>query len=240
MEKIRTGSYKNMKLRLLRKIQETNDCYTFVFSSENQMHWKAGQYLHYTLPHEPKDDRGDERWFTISSAPFENEIHLTTRFDLVKGSSFKKSLFALEPGDEIEVDPPEGTFSLDDKQDNVVFVAGGIGITPFRSILAECAQAKRQLHVTLLYANRDENNVVFKSELESFRQENPNLQIQYFYGDNYISKEVIQTSIEKYNHPLLYVSGPEPMVESFKAMFEEMGIDTNEAKFDYFPGYTSK
>ena len=229
-----------MKLRLLRKQQEASDCYTYVFSNNNNLKWKPGQYLHYTLPHKLVDNRGDERWFTISSAPFEDEIHLTTRFDLEKGSTFKKELFAMSPGDEIEIDLPEGDFVLPDKHENVVFIAGGIGITPFRSILAECNHKKSYLHVTLLYASRDEDNVVFKEELESFRKENPNMDISYFYGDNFITKEVILDASRKYDNPLFYVSGPEPMVESFKNMFDEIGIGSDHSKFDYFPGYTVK
>ena len=228
-----------MKLRLVRKIKEHEDCFTFVFANENNLKWSAGQFIHYTLPHEPMDDRGDERWFTISSAPEEKDIHLTTRFTIEKGSSFKKALLAMQPGEEIIADTPEGDFVLDSSPDSIIFVAGGIGITPFRAILKDLISRSIPMNITLLYANRSPELTTFKDELELIKASNPGLHIEYFYGDRFITKDDLIKSGHRFTSPTYFVSGPEPMVEALKQTIKEIGVDDIHARFDYFPGYAS-
>ncbi len=226
-----------MKLRFKEHIAMQGDVNKFVFTPETPLTWKPGQFIHYTLPHENEDDRGNERWFTITSAPFEKDIWITTRIAGEKGSSFKKHLMQLKPGDIIETDEPEGSFTIDDLDKEYLLIAGGIGITPFRSILAQLNHDGKQLRAELLYANRDEANIPFKEELEAISQEQKGLNITYFIGDNIIDEDAIRTHAAKLNNPVYYVSGPEPMVEAFKELLDKMGIDTEHAKFDYFPGY---
>ena len=227
-----------MKLSLLRKIKENDECYTFVFANENNISWKAGQYMQYTLPHEPMDDRGDKRWFSISSAPSEKEIHLTTRITAEKGSSFKKALLALQPGEEITADTPEGDFILDTVPENIIFVAGGIGITPYRAILKDLQSRSTPMNITLLYANRSLELTTFKDELETIKSTNPGLRIDYFFGERFITKEDLKKAALRFVKPIFYVSGPEPMVEAFKKTLQEIGIDDEHSRFDYFPGYS--
>src|SRR5690606_34399950 len=86
----------------------------FIFQPEKPLTWTPGQFIHYTLPHKDADDRGDERWFTISSAPFEKDIWLTTRISPERTSSFKRTLLDLKAGDTIETDEPEGSFVVQD------------------------------------------------------------------------------------------------------------------------------
>src|SRR5260221_9168282 len=102
-----------MKLKLIQKKQETSDCISFIFKAEEPLVWQPGQFLQYTLPHKTVDDRGEKRFFTIASAPFEQHIQVTTRFALEKGSSFKNNLHQLEVGQEIEATGPNGSFTLD-------------------------------------------------------------------------------------------------------------------------------
>jgi len=80
-----------MKLTLRTIKQEASDIFSFIFTPERPLRWKAGQYLHYILKHQKPDDRGVERYFSIASAPQEERVMLTTRF-APKGSSFKKAL----------------------------------------------------------------------------------------------------------------------------------------------------
>ncbi len=81
-----------MKLKLTEKKQETPDVTSFIFTPSEPLTWKAGQFLHYVLHHEPTDERGSDRWFTNSAAPFENHVRITTRQTIDNGSSFKKKL----------------------------------------------------------------------------------------------------------------------------------------------------
>ncbi len=225
-----------MKLTLIEKKEEVPGVTTFVFEPEQPFVWQAGQYLHYVLPHESPDNRGTERWFTISSAPFEMRPQITTRHAEERSSTFKTALFALPIGSSIEADGPEGDFVVDTPATELVFIAGGIGITPFRSILKELAHDSADPHVTLLYANRDEN-FVFKQELDALAQERPNLTIHYFSADERIDEDAIRTRVPDLSVPTFYVSGPEPMVEVFEKMLFGMGIPEARFKRDDFPGY---
>lgn len=225
-----------MKLKLVEKIQRTSDVISFVFEPEEPLIWKAGQFLHYVLHHEPTDDRGSDRWFTISSAPFEKHIAITTRLTKPSGSSFKNKLQSLEIGKRIEVSYLEGDFVVEDPDKEYVFLAGGIGITPFRSIIKQLDYEKKPINVTLLYANHDQN-IVFKDELEEIASRNPNFKIHYVFSPNHIDKENITKLIPDLEKPIFFVSGPEIMVEELLTLLKNMNIPEDHLKGDWFPNY---
>lgn len=226
-----------MKLTFKEKFLKQGNVTRFVFTPAEPITWQPGQYVHYTLPHKNADDRGEERWFTISSAPFENDVWITTRITNDHGSSFKQKLLQLNPGDIIEADRPEGDFIVEDVSKNYEFVAGGIGITPFRSILNQLHHEGKDIRVEILYANRDEASIAFKDELEAISQAHEGINITYFLGDDRIDEAALKNAAATLSDPIYYVSGPEPMVEAFKATLEKMGIDEAHSRFDYFPGY---
>jgi len=225
-----------MYLQLKEKRQEAEGVVSFIFEPEKPIEWAAGQYIHYVLHHLPTDDRGSDRWFTNSSAPFEKNIRITTRNSGDKGSSFKKKLFSLEVDGWIEISVVEGDFIVEDPEKNYVFIAGGIGITPYRSILTQLNHDKKPINVTLLYANSDKN-VVYKDELEKISKTNPNFKIHYVFSPEHIDEKKISETVPDINTPIFYVSGPEPMVESLVEMLENMGIAKENIKHDSFPGY---
>jgi ferredoxin-NADP reductase len=226
-----------MKLIFKEHLAKQGNVTRFVFTPENPISWQPGQYIHYTLPHDNADDRGDERWFTISSAPFEKDIWITTRITPEKGSSFKNHLLSLQPGEIIETGSPEGDFTLEDPSRNYIFVAGGIGITPLRSIINQLHHDGDDINVDLLYANRDTASIAFKDELEAISQEHENFTITHFLGEDRIDEKALKEHAANHDNPIFYVSGPEPMVEAFKTVLDGMGVDAEHAKFDYFPGY---
>lgn len=225
-----------MKLKLIERKPEVQHVETFVFQPAEPVTWKAGQFFHYVLHHEPTDDRGSDRWFTISSAPYEGVVTITTRFSDEKSSSFKTKLKNLKIGKSIEVSYLEGDFTVEDPNLEYVFIAGGIGITPFRSIIKQLERERKPINVTLLYANKDEN-VVFKEELEEIAKNNPNFKIHYVFSPEHIDEEKIKTFVPDIKRPLFYVSGPEPMVESLGNLLKEMGVLEDHIKQDWFPGY---
>ncbi|MGH9856530.1 MAG: ferredoxin--NADP reductase, partial [Acidobacteriota bacterium] len=188
--------------------------------------------------HLPTDDRGSDRWFTVASAPYEKAVMVTTRLTEKTGSTFKQALRALEVGKSIEISYVEGDFVIDDPEQQYVFIAGGIGITPFHSILKEAHKMDRQLHVRLLYGNRNED-ILFKAELESFAKSNPHLVIQYVISPKRIDEEAINTFVPDLNEPAYYISGPEPMVMSLRDTLKKMGVAEDQIKLDDFPGYTA-
>src|SRR5947209_8489909 len=167
-----------MKLTLTEIRPESSDVTSFLFEPDGELAWQAGQYLRYTLPHPDADDRGVQRYFTASSAPHERHVRLTTRRAVERGSTFKRALFGLEPGTTVEADAPAGSFTIAEPEGRYLLVAGGIGITPFRAILADLARRGRPLAGRLLYANRNDE-IVFRNELDRLAEANPDFSIRY-------------------------------------------------------------
>lgn len=225
---------KTMKLQLINRKVETEDVETFVFNSLDTLNWQAGQYLHYILEHPNPDDRGIERWFTISSAPYEVQPSITTRFTEANGSTFKKALKQMQIGDFIEGDNPEGDFVFDETNQKHVFIAGGIGITPFRSMLLQLEHDKKPINVDLLYANR-KNKLVFDELLTGIETKHPNFKIKRFIGENIIKGDDLQEYVD--SQSIFYISGPRKMVEVYKQALKSFEVPDSRIKTDYFPGY---
>jgi ferredoxin-NADP reductase len=225
-----------MKLQLVRVQDREGDVKEFVFKPSEPLSWQAGQYMHYVFPHENADDRGEERWFTNSAAPSEGEVRISTRINHEHSSSFKQALQTLQPGDEIESDGPEGDFVLGDLGRNYLFIIGGIGITPVRSILTEAAAQGQQPKATVLYANRSDV-IPFHDELEALKASNPNLNLQYVINPRRIDDALLQSTLQSIENPLVYVSGPEPMVKAMLEQLKGLGVSEDNLKGDDFPGY---
>jgi len=225
-----------MKLTLVEKRNEFPDVITFIFKPDQILNFKAGQFLHYKLPHLSPDDRGIDRYFTIAAAPYEEVARITTRFTNERGSSFKGVLHNLKVGDIIEAEGPLGEFTVEDPSKNYVFIAGGIGITPFRAILLQLRHENKPINMILLYANRDQN-IVFKDELESLIKNNPNFKIIYIFSPEHVDEKKIKETVPNLSDPIFYVSGPEPMVNNMVEILKKMNIQTDHIKKDWFPGY---
>lgn len=222
-----------MLLVLKQVLKEADDVDTFLWEPSQPIYWQAGQYMKYTLAHDEVDDRGVDRWFTISAAPFETNPSITTRFAPEHGSSFKHALKQYKLGDVIEAEMPEGDFLMDTKRP-AVLVAGGIGITPFRAMLLQMQHDHRSIHARLLYANHDEQ-FVFRDELELVAKNN-DLKIDYFAAQRIEVEDILQAA-EGLEDPIFYISGPKPMVQTYKDELAQRGISMDNIKTDYFPGY---
>lgn len=225
-----------MILTFYESIPREGNARSFVFTPDKPVSWQAGQYTHFALKFDDVDERGDNRWFTISSAPSEQNIMITTRIDTEHGSSFKRALLALKPGDKVEADTPEGDFVVDDPSRNLIFIAGGIGITPFRSILTEAVAQGEPLNVDMLYANRSPE-VAFQAELNELQEANPHLNIRYVIDPEKLDEALLKQKISEAENPLVYISGPEPMVEALTDQVAGLGVAKENIRSDYFPGY---
>lgn len=196
------------------------------------MSWLPGQFMHYRLPHNNPDEKGTERDFTISSAPYEKHLTITTR---VTGSSFKNKLMSLKSGDEIEAEGPKGKFIIENASGFHLFIGGGIGVTPFRSIFLQNQKEKKQIKGTFLYANRD-HKIVFQNLFDQVSR-NIGLKVDYLIHPKVIKADTILESVPNMTKPQIYLSGPEPMVEYYEKMLLNLGFDDSQIKRDYFPGY---
>ena len=223
-----------MKLKLIDKKKEAADIISFYFEADTAFRWLAGQYLIYSLEHEKKDLRGKQRFFTISSSPFQKDPVITTRILSKAASSFKKRLNSLRIGQFIDAKGPDGDFIVEDLNKDYVFIAGGIGITPFISIIRQLNYDNKKVKITLFYSNRNKQ-FAFKKDLDEFEHKNPKLKIHYIYSPGRIDKNLLKKFADR--KTVFYVSGPDPMVEAVTKTLIEIGISKKNIKEDYFSGY---
>lgn len=225
-----------MKITLVKKLTLTGNIKSFIFKPERLFNWKAGQYLIAKIEHKNIDLRGKMRFITISSAPFEKHVMITTRIFGKKASSFKKALDNLELGEEIEIKGPDGDLFIDDLKKQYVFIAGGVGITPFRSILKQLDFENKMASIILLYANRN-NKILFKDELEQIAQKFSRFKIIYFISPGKITVEKLKKLNIDFKKNIFFISGPENMIYKIKGLLNSLGVKDENIKEDYFTGY---
>jgi ferredoxin-NADP reductase len=225
-----------MKLTLTARRREAEDVTSFIFRPETPLTWRAGQFLHYSLPHPDADERGTTRYFTIASAPFEKDIMLTTRFARDRSSSFKRALRELPLGATVEVGAPDGDFVLDDPGRDHVLIAGGIGVTPFRAMLLDLDHQQLPINATVVYANRTAD-VAYRAELDGLARRHPHLAIRYMVSPDRVTAASIRAVAPELEKPIFHVSGPEPFVDALGGMLSGLRVPDTQVKRDYFPGY---
>lgn len=211
----------------------------FVFKPDRKVVFKPGQYLEWTLPHARPDSRGNRRYFTIASAPTENEIRLGVKFS-PHPSSFKRALAALTPGARVSAAQLAGDFTLpEDQKRKLVFIAGGIGVTPFRSMVQHLLDTNQKRDVALFYSSRSEGDVAYR---DIFSQaEALGVRTQYLItgepGAVPLDAARIRKDVPDYGERLFYISGPHAMVTAFENTLRELGIASGKIKTDFFPGF---
>lgn len=218
-------------------IQETVDVKTFVFTPQDpSFTWMAGQYLDWQLPHENADDRGQRRWFSIASAQSEGKVLLSCRF-AEDGSTLKKRLLQLVPGDVVQAKGPEGHFTLPEVSRETVLVAGGIGITPFRAILKDLESKGGISSLTLVHGNRTAENVPFGSELQQLTETQPGFTYVQTFSPTVIDADLLAGYYSNVAATDFMISGLEKMVESIKHSLISAGVPEEQIRIDDFGGY---
>ena len=220
---------------------------SFHFKPERPLRHTAGQFIELTIPHPNPDKRGIKHWFTVSASPSEELPAITTKFppEGSQTSTFKQALRNLKPGDEILMSDPMGDFVLPkDKTTPLVFIAGGIGVTPFRSIIRWLHDNQEQRTIQLLYAANSIEEVAFRDLFNDYGlpvtiilTEPP---ANWEGESGRLSAEKILELAPDVDKKLYYLSGPEPMVEALIADLEKAGVDKRRLIGDYFPNYENK
>ena len=233
-------------LTLVRTEHLGTNLYAFVFKSNRTFTFRPGQYLEWTLPHTPSDTRGNRRYFTIASSPTEKEIHLGIKVSPEGGSSFKQALLAMEPGGTLSVGGLSGDFTLPkDTNKKLFFIAGGIGITPFRSMVQYMLDTKEHRNVLLLYAAKDTSEFCY-SEVFAKAATAGTLNTTYLvsHGEaepglmqGRVSADIIRAIAPDYMERTFYISGSLGMVENAKTALSQLGVPRTHIHTDYFPGF---
>lgn len=239
-----------MKIKLVSKYKIASDIYTLKFEKPSDFSYQAGQYVQ-LLPEfkQSMDERGAKRWFTLSSSPTEDYLSITTRHVSEHPSTFKDALFALKPGSLISIDEPEGDFILPNDERHIVWIAGGIGITPFRSQLKYLIDTKQQKSIWLIYSVRSQADICFGQEFEQAKTilKDFNLTITLTdqvsndksFQSGLVTDQMMSTSGEIANSHY-FVSGPGPMVDDILARLKQLGASSELLHDDWFPGYKDK
>lgn len=233
-------------LELVGKKELGRDVYEYVFAPDRPFSFLPGQYLEWTLPHKHSDNRGNRRYFTIASAPGEDTVNLGVKFYEPK-SSFKRELYAMEARGRVSVSHLAGDFTLPkNPHKKVAFIAGGIGITPFRSMIQHLVGTGDRRSAVLLYANRSLEDVAYKDVFDHAEREIGLKTVYAFSRETNlppgahagkIDAELIARAVPDYAERLFYISGPNAMVEAAKKTLSAMGVSRWNIKTDYFPGF---
>jgi ferredoxin-NADP reductase len=225
-----------MKLALTLKNKEhlADNIWAFRFEPSEALKWTPGQFIRVEIPHEHPDTEGTKRWFTVSSAPSDGFMQITTR---VTDTTFKQALAAVPVGGTIDLlDAPDGDFVWEDTDRPRVFIAGGIGVTPFYSILKQRFHDHEPLDVTLIYAGRTAD-LPFRAEFDEWAAADSKFKVQYVIGQP-LTPASLTAILPGLNDSLVYLSGPEPMVESLGDQLKAAGLSEAQLKQDFFPNYT--
>lgn len=260
-------------LQLITSRKLSDSIYEFAFSvPQNSNTWfsprfsfKPGQYLEWTIPIEtagtPPDSRGNRRFFTIASSPTEQNLLLGVKIPDENPSYYKQALKKLKPGDTIVGAQLAGDFTLNlsansDKQNHLVFIAGGIGVTPFRSMIQYLVDStasgkyepKNLPNITLLYCASQVDDIVYEDIFETATQKIPFTPVyiitrpekapEDWQGETgRLTPETIKKYIPDYVTATYYVSGPNAMVDAYKSLLAQMQVPSTQIKEDYFPGF---
>lgn len=235
-------------LGLKQKTKIASDIYDFTFALKQKIAFSPGQYMEWTLPHKSPDSRGVRRYFTLASSPTEENIRLGIKF-YENGSSFKKSLLSMNTQDKITASQLSGEFTLPkDSLRKMVFIAGGIGITPFRSMIKYLVDIRQRRSITLFYANRSPSEIAYQDLFEKAKKEIGIKTVYALTDENAVPKDwqgkvgrindqMIIKEVPDYESRLFYLSGPHPMVSAFEKTLQNIGIPKKQIKVDFFPGY---
>ncbi len=221
-----------MNLQVLENRNDGDNNFSLILQKPTGFNFYPGQYLDVKLPVD--DPNGNTRAFTLSSSPSEDFLMITSKKGI---SPYKKFAECLKPEDEVTISHPAGTFILDESSP-AVFIAGGIGITPFRSIIKYAYDQKLKTKITLFYSNSDEH-FVFKDSLEKWGGKLPNLKIIYLNTSKtgYLNIEQIKKEVPDLVKPIFYLAGPPKMVDNFDQMLLNLKVDKVNIRTDRFDGY---
>lgn len=236
---------RTLSSRLIGKIPRVEDIVSFRFERPQGYEYQAGQWFAITFPG-PKEPYSHH--FSHSNSPLESELEFTTR---LRGTEFKDALAVLPLGVEVELEGPSGDFTLPDDLERVAFIAGGIGITCVRSILLWLADRKggsagAPRSIVLLFANRSEDSIPFRDELEQLETRLPGLRVVHVISQpkedwqgyrGHIDRAVLSRELPQPPSWTYYVSGPPTFAQSMQEQLIASGVESGSIKMESFDGY---
>lgn len=231
-----------MQVRFDHKSEIAPGIFSLYFEPLEPHKHTAGQFVEINLRHDNPDSRGIRRWFTLSSAPEDTLMSITTRFAGKNSSSFKRAFLSLAPDTVLSFSPPEGDFVLPrDSQIKLIFAVGGIGVTPAHSMIAHLLATDEQRDVQILYGVNSRSDAIFLDTFDNYGADvelvlsNPPK--NWGGASGQITAQGVIDVIPANKPYCVYLSGPEPMVEKLDRDLRSHGVPRKCIKTDFFPGY---
>ncbi|HUX25176.1 MAG TPA: FAD-dependent oxidoreductase [Burkholderiales bacterium] len=218
----------------------------FSFSKPDGFVFQAGQAISLELIDPPTEAGQSSRTLSLVSAPFEQELAVATR---MRDSAFKRALKALPAGASLRIDGPFGDLTLGETGRPAVFIAGGIGITPFMSMLRQAARDRSPQLLFLAYSNRRPEDSAFLDELQELERQNQQFHLmatmtemsksaRKWSGEtDFVDAAMLKRLVGDLAAPIYYVVGPPAMVEAMQWTLEGAGIAADDIRTEEFYGY---
>ncbi len=233
-------------VKLVKKEEIANGTMAFYFEKPEGFEFRAGQFADYTLINPPEtDEEGNTRSFSLITAPYEEHIGAATR---MRDTALKRVLKDISIGTEVKLDGPYGDFTLHKAETTpAVFLIGGIGVTPVRSMVAQATHDKTAHKITLIHSNRTPADMPFMADFERLAQENPNFTYIPAASDSSpedwqgeqgrVDEAMIKKYVSDLNSPTYYLSGPEGMVKAMRQLLVGLSVNEDNIKTEEFAGY---
>lgn len=236
-------------IKLKRKNIVALNTVEFCFERPENFSYESGQHIEIILINPPEtDESGNKRDFSLVSAPHEEDLVVVAR---IRDSTFKKVLNALFPGDTISMRGPLGSlFHLHvDTTRPAIFIAGGIGIAPFMSMIRHVLHNKLSYQIYLFYSNRRPEDTAYHDELSQLAHKNPQFKYiptmtnmkqstESWHGEEgRISHELLEKYIDVMQTSIFYIAGPPAMVMAMDLMLHDVGVSRDAVRAEEFTGY---
>lgn len=220
------------------------DTYEFIFKKPKGFSFIPGQYLEWMLPHPTPDTHGIRRYFTIASSPTESRVHVAMKI-MPNASSYKEALQVLDTNQAMIASQLAGDFVLPKNlAEKIGFIAGGIGVTPFRSHIKYMIDSDKSHDTALYYCVNTRAEIAYQ---DIFDQANTKFafnfvpvvskeEVQLPFENGYVTAEMIARRTPDFKERTWYISGPPGMVNTYSKLLREVGIPTKQIKTDFFPG----
>ena len=235
-----------LKLKERRMVAEGT--MAFHFEKPAGFTYVAGQAGDWILQHPAKTDKeGNKRSFTLASAPYEDELFFATR---LRDTAFKENLQGIPLGSRVDFDGPWGELTLhEDTAVPAVFLTGGIGVTPFRSIVLQWAHDRLEHSLFLFYANRRPEDAAFMDEMQVVAKQRSKFNFvptmtemeksktPWSGARGYIDEAMLRRALTNLNRPIYYLSGPPKMVTAMQKLLRDLGVNQKRVRTEPFDGY---
>lgn len=236
------------QIKLKSRNEVASGTMAFHFEKPSGFLFQPGQCGDFTLVNPPQTDaEGDKRSFSLACAPYEDELFITTR---MRDTAFKRSLKMIDLGTELTLEAPWGELTLhDDARIPAVFLTGGIGVTPVRSIVLQATHDRLAHPLFLFYSNRTPRDAAFLDELTSAQNRNPNFTLvatmtgvddaptQWKGETGYITEAMLKKHLPDLNRPIYYITGPPQMVAAMQNLLKTAGVKEANIRAEEFSGY---